>query len=36
MVSLGEGAQQVVEDQISQMGTNVLTIRADQRRSGGV
>ena len=35
MVSLGEGAQQVVEDQISQMGTNVLTIRADQRRSGG-
>ena len=36
MVSLGEGAQRVVEDQISQMGTNVLTIRADQRRSGGV
>ena len=36
MVSLGEGAQRSVEEQISRMGTNVLTIRADQRRSGGV
>ncbi len=36
MVSLGEGAQRTVEEQISRMGTNVLTIRADQRRSGGV
>ena len=36
MVSLGEGAQRNVEEQIARMGTNVLTIRADQRRSGGV
>ncbi len=36
MVSLGEGAQRTVEETISRMGTNVLTIRADQRRSGGV
>jgi putative ABC transport system permease protein len=36
MVALGEGAQRNVEDQISRMGTNVLTIRAQQRRSGGV
>jgi putative ABC transport system permease protein len=36
MVSLGEGAQRNVEQQIARMGTNVLTIRADQRRSGGV
>ena len=36
MVSLGEGAQRNVEEQISRMGTNVLTIRADQRRFGGV
>ena len=36
MVSLGEGAQRNVEEQISRMGTNVLTIRAERRRSGGV
>jgi putative ABC transport system permease protein len=36
MVALGEGAQRTVEEQISRMGTNVLTIRADQRRFGGV
>ena len=36
MVSLGEGAQRNIEEQIARMGTNVLTIRADQRRSGGV
>ncbi len=36
MVSLGEGARRTIEEQISRMGTNVLTITADQRRSGGV
>jgi putative ABC transport system permease protein len=36
MVALGEGAQQRVEEQISRMGTNVLTIRAGQRMFGGV
>ncbi len=36
MVSLGEGARRTVEEQISRMGTNVLTISAEQRRSGGV
>jgi len=36
MVALGEGAQRNVEEQISRMGTNVLTLRADQRRYGGV
>ena len=36
MVALGEGAQRNVEEQISRMGTNVLTIRADRRRFGGV
>lgn len=36
MVALGEGAQRNVEEQISRMGTNVLTIRAQRRRSGGV
>ena len=36
MVALGEGAQRRVEDQISRMGTNVLTIRAGQRSFGGV
>ncbi len=36
MVSLGEGARRTIEEQISRMGTNVLTISADQRRSGGV
>ena len=36
MVALGEGAQRNVEEQISRMGTNVLTIRAQWRRFGGV
>ena len=36
MVALGEGAQRNVEERISRMGTNVLTIRAEQRRFGGV
>ncbi len=36
MVALGEGAQRRVEEQISRMGTNVLTIRAGQRYWGGV
>ena len=36
MVALGEGAQRNVEEQISRMGTNVLTIRAERRRFGGV
>ena len=36
MVALGEGAQRNVEERISRMGTNVLTIRADRRRFGGV
>jgi putative ABC transport system permease protein len=36
MVSLGTGAQQRVQDQISRMGTNVLTIRPGQASFGGV
>jgi putative ABC transport system permease protein len=36
MVALGEGAQARVEQQIQQMGTNVLTIRPGQQRWGGV
>jgi putative ABC transport system permease protein len=36
MVALGEGAQRNVEERISRMGTNVLTIRAERRRFGGV
>jgi len=36
MVSLGEGAQRSVADQIDRMGTNVLTIRANMRHFGGV
>jgi len=36
MVALGEGAQRRVEERISRMGTNVLTIRAGQRYFGGV
>lgn len=36
MVALGEGAQRRVEEQISRMGTNVLTISAGQRFFGGV
>jgi putative ABC transport system permease protein len=36
MVALGEGAQRQVEAQIERMGTNVLTIRPQQARMGGV
>jgi len=36
MVALGEGAQQQVQQQISRMGTNVLTIRPGQQFSYGV
>ena len=36
MVALGEGAQQRVQEQIERMGTNVLTIRPEQARFGGV
>jgi putative ABC transport system permease protein len=36
MVALGEGAQRRVEDQISRMGTNVLTIRPGQEIFGGI
>jgi putative ABC transport system permease protein len=36
MVALGEGAQRQVQEQINRMGTNVLTIRPGQQRSGGV
>ena len=36
MVALGEGAQQRVEAQIQQMGTDVLTVRPLQARMGGV
>ncbi|MEE8146051.1 MAG: ABC transporter permease [Longimicrobiales bacterium] len=35
MVSLGEGAQRSVADQIDRMGTNVLTIRANHRHFVG-
>jgi putative ABC transport system permease protein len=36
MVALGEGAQRQISDQIQRMGTDVLTIRPSQQRSGGV
>lgn len=36
MVALGEGAQQRVEQQISRMGTTILTIRPGQQMWGGV
>lgn len=36
MVALGQGAQDRVQDQISKMGTNVLTIRPGQAAFGGV
>ena len=36
MVALGQGAQNRVQDQISRMGTNVLTIRPGQAAFGGV
>jgi putative ABC transport system permease protein len=36
MVSLGQGAQRQVQDQISSMGTNMLIVSAGSQRSGGV
>jgi len=36
MVALGEGASRQVQEQIQRMGTDVLTIRPAQARSGGV
>ncbi|MEX2295607.1 MAG: ABC transporter permease [Gemmatimonadota bacterium] len=36
MVALGEGASRQVQEQIQRMGTDVLTIRPQQARSGGV
>ena len=36
MVSLGQGAQKQVQDQISSMGTNLLIVQAGSQRSGGM
>jgi putative ABC transport system permease protein len=36
MVSLGQGAQKQVQDQISSMGTNMLIVSAGSQRTGGV
>ena len=36
MVSLGQGAQKQVQDQISSMGTNMLVVSAGSQRTGGV
>jgi putative ABC transport system permease protein len=36
MVSLGQGAQRQVQDQISSMGTNMLIVSAGSQRNGGV
>ena len=36
MVALGEGAQQRVEQEISRMGTTILTVRPGQQMFGGV
>jgi putative ABC transport system permease protein len=36
MVSLGQGAQKQVQDQISSMGTNLLIVSAGSQRTGGV
>ncbi len=36
MVSLGQGAQKQVQDQISAMGTNMLIVSAGSQKSGGV
>lgn len=36
MVAIGEGAQRQISEQIQRMGTDVLTIRPQQARSGGV
>ena len=36
MVALGEGAQQSIQEQISRMGTTVLTVKPGQQFWGGV
>ena len=36
MVSLGQGAQKLVEEQISNMGSNLLIVMAGSQRSGGM
>ncbi len=36
MVSLGQGAQKQVQDQISSMGTNLLIVQAGSQRAGGM
>lgn len=36
MVSLGEGAQRQVQDQIASMGTNLLIVQAGSQRTGGM
>jgi putative ABC transport system permease protein len=36
LVSLGQGAQKQVQDQISSMGTNLLIVQAGSQRSGGM
>ena len=36
MVSLGQGAQKQVQDQISSMGTNLLIVQAGSQRTGGM
>ncbi len=36
MVALGQGAQRSVQDRLSQLGTNVLTVRPGQQFMGGV
>ena len=36
MVSLGQGAQQQVQEQIAAMGTNMLYLRAGSRRAWGI
>src|SRR5690349_16529109 len=36
MVSLGQGAQKQVQDQISAMGTNMLIVSAGSQKSGGM
>ena len=36
MVSLGQGAQKQVKDQISSMGANLLIVQAGSQRTGGM
>src|SRR5512140_886151 len=36
MVALGQGAQRAVQDRLSRLGTNVLTVRPGQQFQGGV